>query len=163
MQDEHRNLIVASVTEFFETMLAIEAQHEEGVALEGNQSFQDITALIEMSGPVRGAVALSFPAATAISVVNRLLSIESTGLDDMVVDGIAEVVNIIAGSAKPRLAPADGPPVVLGLPAVVQGEDCTRSSESPWNEVRFTSELGPLLLRFVFETDLEAAESETQE
>ena len=155
MKVEYINPFLESLHEFFGTMLGVEANRGQVriVDTADVSPTHDLTAVIGLSGPVRGTVALALPASTAIAIVNRLLGIEASELDEMVIDGVSEAVNIIAGSAKPRLVQSDGPPVELGLPTVVEGKAYVlrHPSGTAWLEVPFTSELGSATLRVAFE------------
>ncbi|MCL4694022.1 MAG: chemotaxis protein CheX [Candidatus Hydrogenedentes bacterium] len=64
-----------------------------------------------------------FIEAVAVSCVSKLPGAEIKRVNATVVDGIAELVNIIAGDAKARLTEDDAPPLTLSLPAVVRGRD----------------------------------------
>ena len=115
-----------------------------------------ITALIGMSGPARGMVSLSFPSDTALQMVNRLLSTETTEVDDSVADAVAEIVNIVAGGAKAKFPLEEGArPIDLSLPTIVRGQNYNVDypSDSVWLEVPFTSDLGPFYLRVTFVFD----------
>jgi len=112
-------------------------------------------ALIGLSGPARGTVALSFPTETAVGIVNRLLGTQTKVIDDTVSDAIAEVVNIVAGGAKAKLKIGDGAALDLSLPTVVRGDsyDVDYPSNSVWLEVPFESDLGSFSMRVTFEMD----------
>ena len=156
MQVEYINPFVESVHELFSTMLG--AQSERGevrVAKTDKLERSDITALIGIGGPGRGTVALGFPKETAIAILERMLGIQVDTIDETVVDGMAEVVNMIAGNAKAKLRKGDEEPLVLTLPNVILGQDHTVEYPSgvTWVVVPFTSDLGPLTLRVTFELD----------
>lgn len=159
MKVEYVNPFIESVYELFSTMLSAKATRGTvGVSTEGPRP-HDIMALIGFSGPARGMVALSFPSRTALNMVNRLLSMEMEVVDDTVSDGVAELVNMIAGSAKARFPVEDGVPIDLSLPTVVRGQsyDVDYPSGSVWLEVPFESELGEFSLRVTFELKNETA------
>lgn len=150
MNVEYINPFVESVYDLFKTMIGIEVERGAlGLLKDGDSAARDVTGLIGMSGRVRGTVAIAFPSKTAIAIVNRLLSLEETEVGDMVKDGVAELVNIVAGNAKAKLANENLPPIDLGLPIVVQGQNYTVDypSGTRWLEVPFNSELGAMMLR----------------
>ena len=154
MKVEYINPFVASVYELFSTMLGCEANRGDiGLTQEMGQP-RDITALIGLSGPIRGIVVLSFPVNTALSIVSRLLGTEVRVVDESVLDSVAELVNIVAGGAKARLHDSDGPPVDLSLPSVVRGQrySIEHPSRSTWLDVPFVSELGTFHLRVALES-----------
>lgn len=154
MKAEYINPFIESVRELFSTMLNSNAERGDvGVFWEVPPS-SDIVALIGLSGPMRGTVALSFPVGTALSLVGRLLGVDVRVVDDTVRDGIAEIVNIVAGAAKGKLRKGIGVPIDLSLPTVVRGTDYQVSypSRTAWLEVPFKSDLGDFSLRVTFET-----------
>jgi chemotaxis protein CheX len=83
-----------------------------------------------------------------------MLGIEVEKFDETVTDGVGEIVNIVAGSAKSKFT-GDGPPIDLSLPNVIRGNDYTVEypSKAVWLEVPFQSELGPFNMRVTFEID----------
>ncbi len=153
MKVENINPFIEAVYELFQTMLEGEVSRGEiGVCAGGNNP-RDIMALIGMSGPTRGTVALSFPTATALAMVSKLLGTHVTIIDETVSDGIAELVNIVAGSAKAKLVKDDEKPMDLSLPTVVRGNNYSIDypSQAVWLEVPFSSSLGEFSLRVTFE------------
>jgi len=153
MKVEYINPFIESVYDLFTTMLGSIAKRGAVGLSRGDSAPSEITALIGLSGPARGVVALSFPVATALAISNRLLGMESRVVDDTAADAIAEVVNIVAGGAKGKFELGDRPPIDLSLPSIVRGKNyhveyptCTT-----WLEVPFESDLGPFNMRVVFE------------
>lgn len=153
MKVEYINPFIESVYELFSTMLSSKASRGDVGVSDGKANPRDIMALIGLSGPARGMVALAFPVETALTIVNRLLGTESRVLDDTVSDAIAEVVNIVAGGAKAKFKLGSGPPIDLSLPTVVRGNSFSVDypSKSIWLEVPFNSDLGPFTMRVTFE------------
>jgi len=153
MKLEFINPFIDAVNNLFSTMLASSVKKGNiGVSKESRAPFA-ITALIGLSGEYRGTVTLSFPEDTALKMVNKMLMLDSKEVDATVIDGVGELVNIVAGSAKSKLIKKDGKPLDLSLPNVVKGEDYIIEfpSESTWIEVPFESELGNFQMRIIFE------------
>jgi chemotaxis protein CheX len=113
----------------------------------------DITALIGLSGAKRGTVALSLPAQTALNMVNHMLGIDAKELDKTISDGVGELVNMVAGSAKTDVFLGEGEPLTLTIPTVVRGRNfiVVFPSNAVWLEVPFNSDMGPFSLRVIFE------------
>ena len=154
MKVEYINPFIESVVEVFGTMLETEVTRGDvGVTRSGAGNPRDIMSLIGLSGPARGTVALSFPTSTALALVRKLLGMETTVVDDTVSDGVAEIVNMVAGSAKAKLTNEGGPPIDLSLPTVVRGRnfEVEYPTKSVWLEVAFQSGLGDFSLRVTFE------------
>ena len=82
---------------------------------------RDISAVIGLSGAVRGAVVISMQKKFALKMTDKLMGTQHDGLDDDVVDAIGEVVNIIAGNIKQYVE--GGEQIVISLPTVVKGRD----------------------------------------
>jgi chemotaxis protein CheX len=64
----------------------------------------DVTAVVGMSGPLRGSVYLSMSQDTALNLVGRMLGQEVAVFDDLAESGIAELANVVAGTASITLA-----------------------------------------------------------
>ena len=152
MNPEHAQPFIEGVECLFSTMLNCSVDRGEIRETERCAEGGDVTALIGVSGPGRGTVALSFPNATAEKMVARLMDIPETELEDSVIDGVAELVNIVAGQAKAKFSPVDGVPLNLSLPTVVRGRDyhLATPTRSFWLDIPFLSELGPFHLRLTF-------------
>ena len=152
MKVEYINPFIESVYELFNTMLGAQAKRGDIGVADNESNPRDIMALIGLSGPARGMVAIAFPVGTALSIVNRLLGTETRVVDDTVSDAIAEVVNIVAGGAKAKFPISNCPPIDLSLPTVVRGNsyNVDYPSTSVWLEVPFQSDLGEFSLRVTF-------------
>ncbi|MCJ7617892.1 MAG: FapA family protein [Desulfobacterales bacterium] len=164
MKAEYINLFIESVQNLFLSMLGCKANPGKAGLADGVGNPGDIiTALIGLSGPVRGNVALTFPVETVLAIVNRMLGSKTLVVNDIVADGVAELVNMVAGGAKKKLSSADGPPVDLGLPTVLSGNGYVVQypSKSIWFEVPFTSDLGTFTLQVTFELQKRAHSTST--
>lgn len=155
MKMEYINPFIDAIYNLFTTMIGIEVQKGAIGISKDLSSPYDVTALIGLSGRARGTVSLSFPSDTAMKMVGKMLSVDPAEMDIALTDGVGEIVNIVAGSAKSKLVSDDGKPIDLSLPNVIIGEDyiIEYPKETVWIEVPFTSELGPFNLRVTFETD----------
>lgn len=147
------NPFIESVYSLCSTMLSCGVERGQPAVAGRSPVTGDITALIGLSGPTRGTVALSFPHPTAHAMVGRLLQVDADEARDSVADGVAEIVNIVAGQAKAKLSEAGGEVVNLGLPTVVHGgnEILDFPRHTAWLDVPFRSDLGPFNLRVSFE------------
>jgi len=154
MKVEYINPFIESTYDLFKSMLSSKAvRGEVGLASPDATNSRDLIALIGLSGEARGMVAVSFPVETALNIVNRLLSTDIRGVDETVLDGLAEVANMIAGGAKSRLSQSGRPPIDLSLPSVVRGSnfEVNYPSGAVWLQVPFTSDLGDFSVRVTFE------------
>ena len=82
---------------------------------------QDISAVIGLSGDIRGAVVISMKKKFAIKITDTLVGIPHTEMDDDVTDAVGEIVNIIAGNIKNEVP--GGEKIVISLPTVVKGSE----------------------------------------
>jgi chemotaxis protein CheX len=81
----------------------------------------DISAVIGLSGIVKGAVIISMKADLAIKLTDLLAGPGHTEMDTDVVDVIGEVNNIIAGNIKPRIP--NGDKIVISIPTIIKGKE----------------------------------------
>lgn len=143
------NPFIESVYETLSTMLKSGAERGKIALSQNKPDVRSIVAVIGMSGSVKGSVALHLPTATAVAAVNRLLDTNLRVVDDLVLDGVAELVNIIAGGAKAKLSLEDMSAVNLSIPTVIRGRDyrVNYPENATWLEVPFESDIGPFSLR----------------
>jgi CheY-specific phosphatase CheX len=151
---EYINPFVLSVIEVFETMLSAQAKRGAIGLYDGDPAKlrNQVTALIGLSGHISGTVAMGFSMDMARQAVGRLLDQGESVEDALITDGVAELVNMIAGGAKARLTAAQDKPIDLGLPSVVRGEDFTVTypRDAKWLEIPFETSLGEMILRVTF-------------
>lgn len=117
-----------------------------GVA-SGGSNPRHIIALIGISGPVRHGRAC-LPDGNGLGHRRQNPGAPVTVVDETVSDGVAEIVNIVAGGAKARMTKGEGKPLDLSLPTVVRGNSYTVEypSQAVWLEVPFKSDLGEFSL-----------------
>ncbi|MFP6597503.1 MAG: chemotaxis protein CheX [Candidatus Hydrogenedentota bacterium] len=108
-----------------------------------------------ISGRATGNVALSLPSQTALAIVGQLMSETYTSITDDVIDGIAEMVNMLAGSAKAKMNVDRETPMDLSLPTVVSGDNykVKYPTKTIWIEVPFECDLGPFIIRISIEDE----------
>ncbi len=150
MDANYINPFIEAVDSVFETMLHVRPKRQ-GVRVSAEASSEaTITSLIGITGRISGVVALRFPPPTALKFAGRMLGAPYDSMNDEVVDAISEIVNMVAGSAKARLA--SDPPLELGLPTVVDGcgYKLKYPSKSVWLEVAFASDDGPFSMEVTY-------------
>ena len=143
------NPFLEAVTNVYTTMLQT-APRRSGLKVAGHgASPESLVALIGMDGPAQGVVALHLPRETALATINHWLEMSLNEIDETVSDGIAELVNMIAGQAKAKLSESLGTPVALGLPSVIHGSNfhVKYPGKATWLEMPFESDLGGFSLR----------------
>lgn len=149
MNSGYISAFVDSVGDLFVSMLNGTVERSQTTVANERPASGELVAIIGLSGSLNGTVALMFPLQTAYNMVGALVGCEFNQVDDTVVDGVAEVANILVGSAKARLALSDGIPLELGLPTVVRGSEVcvNQPSGTIWVELHFKSSHGPFVLR----------------
>ena len=121
----------------FETMLGIDLVGGLASETEELEAKHEVSGIIGMSGNAAGDVVASFDRSLAIEATKALIGSEPNGVDEDVVDAIGELTNMIAGSAKGKLAQYE---MTLALPTVVYGAD--------GYHVGFNSSITPVALAF---------------
>lgn len=145
MKAEYINPFIESVDNVFQTMLGVTPQRG-ALAIAQDGAGKDVSALIGLSGKARGMVALCFPSQTALGIIETLFGEAPGTIDKTVIDGISEIVNMVAGSAKAKFD--IDPPIDIGLPMVVRGSNYRLEppSRAVWLAVPFESTLGSFVL-----------------
>jgi chemotaxis protein CheX len=81
----------------------------------------DISAVIGLSGIVKGAVIISMKSELAIKLTDLLAGPGHTDIDADVVDAIGEINNIIDGNIKPKVP--NGDKIVISIPTIIKGKE----------------------------------------
>ena len=148
MKVEYLNALVQTATSTFQTMLSLEAKVGQlSLKKEGIETKADITAVLGMSGKVRGSIVLAFESKVASQYVKRFLGMDDDLSMDEICDGVGELCNIIGGSAKVELNKF-GLDLSISIPNVVigQGMKIASSTSYPSLCIPFDSELGSFTL-----------------
>lgn len=142
---------VEAVDSVFQTMLNVRPVRCAERVGPGAANEEDwLTSVIGISGEMHGVIVLRFPRRTACVLTARMLGLDAVCDGPEVVDAVSELVNMVAGSAKARLA--TDPPLNLSLPTVVEGTDyrVKYPSQSSWLEVPFASDAGRFIMEVTF-------------
>jgi len=106
----------------FKEFVGIDIAPKHPHFLDAEQSFEwDISAVIGLSGVVKGAVIVSMKAELAIKLTDLLAGEGHEEIDADVVDAIGEINNIIAGNIKPRVP--NGDKIVISIPTIIKGKE----------------------------------------
>ncbi len=155
MKVENINPFMESVSEVFENMLESTVTAGEPTVDIEESNTPDIIGVIGLTGTAQGIVALKLPVRTALAVVGRMVGSEFKAVDSSIIDGVGELVNIIAGNAKAKFK---GHSISLSLPTVVRGSiyKLNNLSNTVWSTVPFKSTFGDFAVSVCFKP---AAES----
>jgi chemotaxis protein CheX len=123
MNVDHINPFIEATTHTFQTMCGVVPVREK-IMLKGDRedTSYGICGILGLSGEAVGTMVITFPEQVAIQVVSKITGEELTKLNSAVVDGVGELLNIIAGDAKNRLI-QKGYKFALGLPKTVTGRN----------------------------------------
>jgi len=111
--------LVQAVSEFMSSMVGVDCTIEP--LADRVQSAAYVSGIITLTGNANGQVAVMFPREVGISLVAQLLGMNGSEVDEEILrDGIGEIANILAGSAKGKLSEV-GFDLKLSLPSVVTG------------------------------------------
>jgi chemotaxis protein CheX len=156
------NPFIESIYEIFENMLGCQAQLGKPSRADLSPHSPDYIGVIGLTGTAQGIVALRLPEKTAIAVISRMAGFDFTKVDNSVIDGIGELVNMTAGSAKGKF---HGHSISVSLPTVAQGGLCKLSNvkDSVWMEIPFESDLGAFSLIVNLKNSVEARQEVANE
>ncbi|MCL2758618.1 MAG: chemotaxis protein CheX [Treponema sp.] len=106
----------------FKEFVGIDVSPRHPHFLDPDKGFEwDITAVIGLSGVVKGAVIISMKADLAIKLTDLLTGAEHDEIDADVIDAIGEINNIIAGNIKPKVP--NGDRIVISIPTIIKGRE----------------------------------------
>jgi len=106
----------------FKDFIGIETSPSHPHFLDPDQGHEwDISAVIGLSGLVKGAVIVSMKKELAIKLTDMLAGAGHKELDADVVDVVGEINNIIAGNIKPKIP--NGEKIVISIPTIIKGKE----------------------------------------
>jgi chemotaxis protein CheX len=152
MKAEYVNPFIEAVYETCRNILNMDLTHGNASVHKALEHSRDIAAIVGLSGPATGMIMLSFPVETALAMVSQIVGTKIIVVDDVVKDGVSELVNVVAGSAKVKLMAETGKPIELGLPTIVRGTGfiLETPTNAVWLDIPFESPLGNFFLRVSF-------------
>jgi chemotaxis protein CheX len=102
--------------------IGIEATPKHPHFLDPDQTHEwDISAVIGLSGMIKGAVIVSMKTELAIKLTDMLAGPGHKEIDADVIDAIGEINNIIAGNIKPKIP--NGDKIVISIPTIIRGKE----------------------------------------
>lgn len=141
MKAKYINPFLNATLDLFREFMGLDVKAGQPYILEDPQDLSDVSALIGLAGETSGAVVLSFDHDTALKVVSRLVGKNYPFLGAEVLDGVGELVNIIAGNAKKDLLDFR---ISISLPGVITGSSYRINWPKgvPVISIPFTSDVG---------------------
>jgi chemotaxis protein CheX len=133
---EYVNPVIAATRSVFETMLGC-VPVRTGLRLRtSDDPRHEVSAVIGVSGKAAGTIVMNLSQRAACEILQRMVGVETTEVTRDVCDAVGELTNMVAGSAKARLAKYE---LSISLPNVVHGEN---------HVIHFPSDVQPLIISF---------------
>jgi len=141
MKAEFINPFLVASMNLFHEYLGITVRCLSPFVRQDPHTLDEVSGIIGLAGDTAGAVVLSFSRETAMNIVSVFSRKTYTALSNEVLDGVGELVNIIAGNAKQDLTSFR---ISISLPGVVVGNGARiRWPDGvPVIAIPFDSELG---------------------
>lgn len=143
MQVKYINPFTQATVNLFKNFLEVTIEPGKPFLKEDPYDLEEVSGIIGLAGETTGAVVMSFSRETAIAAISKMEKTTYQALSRAVIDGVGELVNIIAGNAKKDLIDFR---IDISLPGVVTGN----SYQIHWPEgipvvtIPFTTDVGPL-------------------
>ena len=118
MQAKFINPFLKASVNLFRDFLMIDVKPGKPFVAQDPNDLFEVSGIIGLAGETVGAVVLSFSRETAVKSVSKMEGTTYTALGTEVIDGVGELVNIIAGNAKQGLADFR---IEISLPGVITG------------------------------------------
>ena len=118
MKAKYINPFLAASMNLFKEHLGISVRSLNPFVRKDPTNLEEVSGIIGLAGETTGAVVLSFSRETAMNIVSVFSGKTYTALGNEVLDGVGELVNIIAGNAKKDLLDFR---ISISLPGVIVG------------------------------------------
>ena len=145
MKAQYVNPFITAAMNLFKDYLGLEIESGKPFILKDPTQLNEVSGIIGLAGETAGAVVLSFTRETAIKLISKLAGRTYQALSSDVIDGVGELINIIAGNAKRDLLDFK---IVISLPGVIAGTDYKIHwpEQVPVISVPFISNMGEFTL-----------------
>lgn len=142
MKAKYINPFLQASLSLFRDFMGIKVDAGKPFILEDPTELRGVSAIIGLAGETTGAVVLSFSRETAVQMVSKMEGKRYQALGAEVLDGVGEMVNIIAGNAKKDLLEFR---IAISLPGVITGNHYRINwpANVPVISIPYESELGP--------------------
>ncbi|MDA3940793.1 MAG: chemotaxis protein CheX [Spirochaetia bacterium] len=120
MKAKYINPFINATMNLFKDYLGLEVKSGTPIVLEDPQALDEVSGIIGLAGETTGSVVLSFSKDTAIKIISKFAGHPYQALGSEVLDGVGELINIVAGNAKKDLLDFK---IVISLPGVITGND----------------------------------------
>jgi chemotaxis protein CheX len=118
MKAKFINPFLKASVRLFKEYIGINVLNGQPYINDNPQDLYEVSAIIGLAGQTQGAIVLSFSRETAIKMVSLFAGVEYKALTAIVIDGVGEMVNILAGNAKRDLSDYR---IDISLPGIITG------------------------------------------
>lgn len=143
------NPLIASTIDAFALMMDVTCR-KRGLSLKKRDTLlYPISAVIGLTGRIAGTLCLNVSREAAFNIVKRMVDVDVSEVNGLVCDSIGEFSNVIAGSAKDRVAELE---LEIGSPTLIKGDhhEIIFPSECQPISADFDSDVGPFRILFGF-------------
>lgn len=139
------NPFIDAAMHLFKDYMGLSIDPGKPFLLSDPQDLKGVSAVIGLGGDTTGAVVLTLRDETAVGMVSLLEGNKYTDMGDEILDGVGEIINIIAGNAKKDLLDHQ---IVISLPGIITGSDYRINWPQgvPVISIPFESDLGPFAI-----------------
>ena len=143
---------IKATTNILSTMATIEAKPGAPYVKKSAVAKGDVSAIVGVTGPKRGTIAVSFTEACAVALVKGMLGDDIQDLMQDTQDAVGEVANMISGQARANLA-AKGLTLQGATPTVIIGKNhiVSHTTTSPVMAIPFVTPAGEFTVEFCLE------------
>lgn len=120
MQAKYINPFIQATVELFKQFVGVPVTPQKPYVRTDPNDLEEVSGIIGLAGETVGAVVLSFSRDSAIKMVSAMEGRPYQALTNDVIDGVGELVNIIAGNAKKDLNEFR---IDISLPGIVTGNN----------------------------------------
>lgn len=120
MQVKYVNPFINATVNLFRNFIGVKVDPKKPFLKEDDKKLEEVSGIIGLAGETVGAIVISLARETAIQAISKMEEKPYRALSKDVIDGIGEIVNIIAGNAKKDL---DEFRIEISLPGVITGSD----------------------------------------
>lgn len=149
------NPFLLAAIHVIKTMTNVEPKPGKPFVKKDRLPLGDVSAVIGIAGDARGSMALSFTESCIKAIVQNLLQMEVTRIDEEVEDAVGELTNMICGDARGRLN-EDGFSLQASIPTVIVGKDhrIRHINDGPHLAIPFETPYGGFTVEVAFSQDL---------
>lgn len=152
MDVKYINPFINSTVHVLETMAATKPTCGKAFLKKDGVARGDVSAVIGLTGDVKGTVSVSFTDTCILSIVSKMFGEEMKELNDEIKDAVGEITNMISGQARQALEDL-GRSLKAAIPSVIMGKDHSIShmTSHPVIAIPFETDNGAFTVEVSFE------------